>query len=122
MSSVPISDNLAQRLKFDADQENQSLGDLIEEIIEDHFYRRNQEKIERESQAYELLHPQLVQQHFGRWVAIHNGQLIDVDEDRTALYHRIRAKFGKTSVLLRQVREQPVEEICIRSPRIEEIR
>ncbi len=120
MTTVLINDSLAQQLINDAGQEDQSIDELVEEIIENHFHRRNREKIERESQAYEQLHPELVQKHFGHWVAIHNGELVDFDKDRVALYRRIRAKFGKISVLLRQVREQPIEEIWIRSPRLEE--
>ena len=32
------------------------------------------------------------------------------------LYRRVRAKYGQIAVLLRQVKEQPYEEIWLRTP------
>ena len=66
--------------------------------------------------AFETMHPDLHQKHLGQWVAIHNKKLIDFDEDGSALYQRVRTRYGKTSILIRQVTEKPVEDVWVKTP------
>ncbi len=61
--------------------------------------------------AYEQMHPNLKKKYLGQWIAIHNKQLVDRDVDKAVLYRRVRSKYGRISVLIRQVKEQAVEEI-----------
>jgi hypothetical protein len=65
------------------------------------------------------MHPLLVKEHLGQYVAVHNGQLIDYDEDFQALHNRIRQQYGRRPVLLRQVTREPVRVLLMRSPRLE---
>ncbi|MCC7106824.1 MAG: hypothetical protein IT307_16955 [Chloroflexi bacterium] len=77
---------------------------------------RSSEKINREIVAYEAMHPRLAEERLGEWVAIHQGALVDHDRELSALYKRIRARYGRTSVLLRQVSSQPQEELRVGTP------
>ena len=90
----------------------------VETIHSEWYYlqARQHEKLNQEIAAYEALHPTLKQQYVGHWGAIHEQKLVDHDLDRLALYRRICQHYGKTSILLRQVQEQPSAEIWWRSP------
>jgi hypothetical protein len=91
------------------------LNDLVNEAVSQYAYRLQREKIERETAAYERMHNSIRDRFLGQWVAIHNGHLVDHDCDLAALHRRVRERFGRTAVLLRQVRESPVEEIRLRT-------
>lgn len=56
-------------------------------------------KLDREIAAYEKQHPILKQTYLGQWVAIHQGQLVDHDPDEPSLYRRIRANYGRLSMV-----------------------
>lgn len=116
MDAIVLRPDLQQTLEQNATQEAKSVADLVNEAVE--FYLREQQraKLDREILAYEAMHPELNQKHPGQWVAIHNQQLVDSDENGSALYQRIRAKYGRISVLIRQVTEHSVEEVWLRTP------
>ena len=116
MDSIALRPDLRESLERDAATESRSVEDLVNEAVARYLRDRQREKIRRETAAYERLHPQLRRDHPDRWVAIDGGQLVDVDSDLSVLYARIRAKYGRASVLIRQVREHPVEDIRVRTP------
>ena len=51
-------------------------------------------KGEREYQAFLRMLPELLKQYAGKHVAIHEGQVVDVDDDDIALIKRVRMKVG----------------------------
>jgi hypothetical protein len=72
--------------------------------------------VERERAAYLRLYPHLKQTHAGKYVAIHNAQLVDYDTDEAALFARIDDKYPDEFVWLTRVNEKPEREIKMRSP------
>ncbi len=64
--------------------------------------------VDREMQAYIALHPALKEAHYGRHVAIHGGELVDVDDDFAALYRRIDARYPHQYVWLARVEDEPL--------------
>jgi len=108
-------------LEESARQEARTPSDLVNEALEYYYHSRQREKLNQEIAAYEAMHAKLWQSMPGEWVAIHQQKLVDQDRDRLALYRRIQAKYGRISVLLRQVHEQPTEEIWWRSVRTEAV-
>ena len=64
------------------------------------------------------MHDVLVSNYFGEYVAIHNRRSVDHDSDLGALRKRIRDKYGKMAILLRQVTENAKTPIFrMRSPK-----
>lgn len=61
----------------------------------------------REEAAYEAMHPELMAQYAGEYVAIYQGQLIDHDQDETALLRRLDAQYPDDVVLMKKVRPLP---------------
>jgi len=116
MDTIVLRTDLYQTLERNAQQEARTVDDIVNEAVE--YYLREQQRIKlnREILAYETLYPELKQNYLGQWVAVHNQALVDHDKDRIALYRRIRARYGRTAVLLRQVTEHLHEEVWLRTP------
>jgi hypothetical protein len=64
-------------------------------------------KGEREYQAFLRLLPGLLPTHRGRYVAVHNGQVVDADTDDIALVRRVHARIGSVPIHVGLVTEQP---------------
>jgi len=75
-------------------------------------------KIDREQQAYKSQHRQILEKHAGNYIALHQGEIVDYDEDRVAISKRVRAKYGNEPVLITKVLEQEYQKVLLRSPRI----
>ncbi|MBI4770633.1 MAG: hypothetical protein HY784_09575 [Chloroflexi bacterium] len=116
MDTIVLQPTVREMLEKDAEQEERSMSEIVNEAIEQYLLERQRAKLEREIEAYEAMHTELRRQHFEQWVAIHEQRLVDHDADRAALYRRVRTRYGRTPVLIRQVGEQPAEDIWIRTP------
>jgi len=69
-------------------------------------------KGEAEYQSFLRLLPQLLGTHHGKYVAIHNGQVVDSDTDDVALILRVQAKVGYVPMYVGLVTEaRPVVRI-----------
>jgi hypothetical protein len=76
-------------------------------------------KGEREHQAFLRLLPQLLGTHQGKYVAVHEGQVIDSDADDIALVLRVHARIGYVPIRVGRVTEQP---LVVRVPHYREYR
>ena len=76
----------------------------------------------REEEAFQRLHPQLLETYSGEYVAIHNGKVVDHDSDQVALYRRVSQRVPDRFVLIAKVTPQPTEEYRFRSPRLNSVR
>ena len=68
-------------------------------------------KWEREYQAFGRLLPQLLATHRGKYVAIHEEQVVDSGDDRLALALRVLAQVGNVDIHIGLVSADP-EPIC----------
>ncbi len=55
----------------------------------------------------------------GKFVAVHDGQVVDHDPDQRALYLRVRARFGHTPILIVRANWDEPPVYTIHSPRLE---
>ncbi|MEK7326887.1 MAG: DUF5678 domain-containing protein [Chloroflexota bacterium] len=117
METIMLRADLQEALEKDAQLESRSVNDIVNEAVERYLREQQRAKLDNEIEAYEAMHPEIKKKHFGQWVAVHNRQLVDHDPDRVELYRRVRVRYGRMSVLIRQVREQPVEEIWVQTPK-----
>jgi hypothetical protein len=116
MGEIVLRSDLHETLEKDAEREDRSVNEIVNEAIERYLHERQIAKLDAEIAAFEKLYPELRQKYLGQWVAMHEQELVDYDSDRAALYKRVRATYGRTAVLIRQVTEQPDNEIWIRTP------
>jgi hypothetical protein len=77
-------------------------------------------KWEREYRAFLRLLPELLKTHRGKYVAIHEEQMVDSGDDRLELIFRVLPKVGGVSVHIGHVSEEP-EPPC-RIPHVREVR
>jgi hypothetical protein len=131
MFQVSLPDHTAEKLQRIAASRGmdttQLLVQLVEEYLADQFVPQSgpeererveqRSKIEREQQLYEAQHTDLLAGYQGQYIAMHEGKVVDQDVDRIALSRRIRQHYGRTAVLITQVREEPRLIINLRSPR-----
>lgn len=77
--------------------------------------------IARERAAYMRLHSMLLEKYPGQHVAIYGGQLVDHDLDDVALSLRIYQRFPNDFVWIAPVKQEPLEEWVVHSPRFESL-
>lgn len=63
-------------------------------------------KWEREYQAFQRLLPQLLATQRGKYVAIHDGQVVDSGDDKLALALRVLRKIGNVAIHVGLVTEE----------------
>ncbi len=116
MEAIELKPELRQTLEQVALQQASSVTTLVNQAVENYLRQQQRAKLDQEIAAFEKMHPELKKSYLGEWVAVHQQALVDHDKDVPALYRRIRAKYGRTSVLIRQVSESAVEEVWSRTP------
>ena len=126
--TVTFSNRLSNRVRQVAEQRHEDVIALVETILEEALSARlnemdwvdlceSDETVDRETQAYIQLHPFLLQNYFGKFVAVHGGKLIDHAEDFDTLYERIIAEYPDEFVWISEVKDEPIETFTVRSPR-----
>jgi len=106
-------------LKLVQQTQPKAVADYIHRQIEGKEELQTQRELDmdREEAAFHNLHPSLYQEYAGKYVAIHNEQLIDTDSDQVALYRRTRKQYPNQFVWIAPVNESPKEVLVFRSPR-----
>jgi len=67
-----------------------------------------QSKWQREYDAFRRLLPQLLTTHQGRYVAIHDGQVVETGDDKLALALRVLKKVSNVAIHVGLVSAEPV--------------
>ena len=118
MQSIELKPELHQSLEQVARQQASTVTELVNQAVENYLREQQRAKLDREITSFQSMHAMLKQEYLGEWVAIDQGKLVDHDKDVASLYERVRAQYGKTSVLIRQVNEIAIEQITIRTPSV----
>jgi hypothetical protein len=71
------------------------------------FLPSGRNKWEREYQAFQQLLPQLLATHRGRYVAIHEGQVVDSGTEKLDLALRVLSRVGKVPIHVGLVIDEP---------------
>lgn len=118
-TAIVLPQRLAEPLYHEAERQGIRIEDLINNLVTQHLWQVKADKLSNEVNAFRAMHGKLLAQYRGRYVALHEGQVVDSDADRRALYLRVRSRFGSTPVLIRQVNEIPEREFVVHSPHLE---
>lgn len=118
MQTIVVEPQVFEGLTREAKIQARDVNEIANETLENYLKERRRIKLLDEIQAYIKMHPRLAKRYLGEWVAIHEHKLVDHDADQAALYQRIREKYGRTAVLLRQVEKGADPIHAIRSPRL----
>lgn len=116
MTNLQVSDKLAEEIRKEAEARGLPVEAFLRSAVRRERTLADRRKIEQE-QEWWLKQPLSERAKYeGEYVAVHNQTLVDHDQDESALHNRIRAKYGKTPVLIMPA-EGP-REIRILSPRL----
>lgn len=105
-----------------------AVDDVLKELVVDsvqpiyaiaHHVVDEDDTIEAEVAAFEAMHAALWQKYPNQFVAIHQGLVVDHDQDEWALIERINQHYPKAIVLIREVKSVLPGEFIFRSPRVE---
>ncbi len=116
---ITLQTDLTQDLNKLATYQRVPPDEIVAIALRRYMRQVQEQKIQEEAKAFRAMHAELVKQYQGRVVAIHEGWVVDHDEDFTALHQRVRKRFGHTAVLLRRVGPDPERVLTFRSPRFE---
>lgn len=119
MSTITISPETLQELQVVAETQSTSTDDLAEKAIQQFLRLLEREKIKQEVKAFHQQHPELAKQYLGQYIAMHAGKVIDYDHNFQAIHDRVRQRFGRQAILIRQVTQSAERVLTIRSPRME---
>ena len=119
MTTMTLQSQLVEQLEHVAAERCVLPDQLLETAVRVYLRQVEQEKIKAEAKVFRAMHDRLAKEYLAKYVAIHNGAVVDHDEDFQALHARIRQKYGRQPVLLRRVESEPERVLTFRSPSVE---
>lgn len=73
----------------------------------EHQWREQHEAFEREVAAFEQMKDELLAKYKGQCVAIVEGKVVEVGDDKMEVLERVRERLGPVTVYVQWVEEQP---------------
>jgi hypothetical protein len=123
--TITLPDSIYQQAQRLAQSTQQNVQEVLTEVITKNFnpfpVHENRFAMLQEVEAFKLLHPQLVKQYKGQYVAVFHGQVVDHDDDPVELHYRVKSQFPGETVLHRKVEDDPDPILRFRSPRLKPI-
>ena len=118
--TLTIPDHIYQQVQQLSESEQRPIADIINHALSFTFpaihINSRRAQMEQETAVLWELHTQLLSQYKNQYVAIHQGQVVDHDQDRLALVTRIDEKYGDDIVLIKKVTAEPEPDLHFRSP------
>ncbi len=112
--------DLVSLLQQIAAEQNTTAEELLDAAISEFLDKASRQKIQAESAVFREMHAQLASKYPGEYVAVHDGQVVDHDPDVRTLHLRIRQRYGRLPILLRQVTEAAEsQDLVFHSPKLE---
>jgi len=100
MTTVAIEADLYRRIEKAADAKRASVDALLSEVIQRYLWDLERRAIAEQSAVYRRLHPSLRAEYPDRYIAMHDGEVVDHDVDLPALLGRVRQQWRDTPVLV----------------------
>lgn len=116
MLTINVKPHIGDQVSRLAQETHTDTEELIDRAIRAYLAQARHDKIRAETQAFDALRKNLVEQYLDEYVAIHQGQVIDHDSDLRTLHLRVYARLGNTPVLLKLVSREQDPELVFRSP------
>lgn len=118
-ATIAIPEETVLSLKQIATDTGKSAEALADQAIQQFVRDVAERKIQQEEIHYRTQHAQLLLQYAGMYIAMHRGEVVDVDTDELALFLRVRKTYPSMGILIKQVQQDPEEVWTMRSPRLE---
>ncbi|MBU0511024.1 MAG: hypothetical protein KKD28_13400 [Chloroflexi bacterium] len=109
---------MVERIEQAAAKQGITSDEMLTTAVNELLDKVARQKIRAESQAFKEMYMDLTTNYMGQYVAVHNGKVIDHDEDGRTLYLRIREQYGNIAILIRQVTDKTERKLVFRSLRV----
>ena len=119
MLTVNLKQDVANQISSLAGKNQAKAEAFVDKALRTYLAQLRREKIHAETESFNQQHRKLLAKYSEQYVAVHNGQIIDSDQDLRTLHLRVFDQLGHTPVLLKKVTSQPDRELVFRSPRFE---
>lgn len=122
--TLTLPDHVLAHVQAEAENTHESIEAILANALSTLYPpvsvdpRRSQ--MVREGAAFNALHPELVKQYLGRFVAVKGGSVVDNDSDLETLVLRIKAQFPNEVVYIDEVQPTLPQPLRMRSPRFVE--
>ena len=117
MTTLSLQPPLADEVLQAARHEGRDAAEFLAEAVRQRLAVYRQKRIVAETDAWYRLSAEERNSYTGKYVAVYDGQVIDSDSDRLALYRRIRERLGREPVLITEGGDRPIPVYRVRSPR-----
>ncbi|MCX6048427.1 MAG: DUF5678 domain-containing protein [Chloroflexi bacterium] len=119
--TLDVPENIYHEVEQIAQATQRDVNELLTEVVIRSFppfyTDPDQDKMQREVDAFEAMHATLWEKYPNQYVAVYQGQVIDHDADEMRLIGRIRAIYPDEIIMVDQVLPQLQRELVFRSPR-----
>jgi len=119
MAELVVSVETATQLRKMADETGRTAEELAEQAIRQFLRDESRRAMQRESDAFRAMHPDLLLHYPNEYVAIFQQKIVDHDVDQLNLFKRIEQQYPDIPVLIKQVLPEPDEVYTIRSPKLD---
>jgi len=118
MSVIQLrEEKLADAVHQVATQEGKDAADVLADAVRQYLAAYREKRIRAEAQIWYSMPAEVRNQYKGVVVAVYNGEIVDSDPDRGALYRRMRDRFDRQPVLLVDGGDQPMPVYTVYSAR-----
>lgn len=100
MPSIALEADLYDRIEKAASEQQADVTEMLKQAVERYLWDLERRKISEESKIYHPRHSELKKQYLGQYIAMHQGQVVDYDEDFPVLRQRIRQTFKDTPIMI----------------------
>ncbi len=118
ITTIQLDASLVARLREAAEWKGISLEEATQEAALSYIGHYGRAKVEKEQAIFEQEKSELLKKYRGRYIAMHNGEVVETAANLRALRNKVFAHFGYTPMLHTLVTDEPDREIVVRSPRL----
>ena len=115
MLTINLKQDLAEQISYLTGKSQAKAEAFVDKALRTYLAQFQREKIRAETEAFDQQIRNLLAQYPEQYVAVHNGQVIDHDQNLRTLHLRVFEQLGHTPVLLKKVTDKPDRELVFRS-------
>ncbi len=117
MSAIALHEPLLiEETQQVAAREGVDAAEVLAEAVRHYLTLYRQKRIATETEAWYAMPAEDRQRYTGKYVAVYDGQIVDSDQDRLALFFRAHERFGRYPILITEGGDQPIPVYRVRSP------
>lgn len=120
MATVTLRSDLAHTLEQEARRRGITLEKVVDEWLHEQWQETRKRRLAEQTQLFWAQHAELYAQYPDKYVAFHDGIVLDDDVNVRDLALRVQAEYGDTPMVIARVTASPNREFKVISTHLEE--